>query len=77
MATRISLCEHASERMAEMGVDINEVGMALSEPELTYPGSVKYKPGRTCYQRGRIVVVWCNVEQVVVTVLWHQKEGRS
>ena len=77
MAIQVKLSEHAVERMGQMGVTCEEVGMAFTEPETVYPGSRQYRDGRTCYQRGRIVAVVRALDGLVITVLWHRAEGRD
>lgn len=74
MATKYVLSDHAKQRRKQMHVTEHQIEQAIADPDTTYPGPSGHPPGRTCYQRGPIVVV---VDEIrVVTVLWHRLEGR-
>lgn len=66
---------HALLRMEQMEVDADEVMDTLHFPELSYPGSRRYPAGRTVHVRGRIGVI-VSEQRDIITVIWHQKEGR-
>jgi hypothetical protein len=71
------LSRHAQMRRKQMGVTEHRIEAVLGEPETIYPGDLGCHPkGRTCYQRGELVVIVDNRRGQVVTVLWHRKEGR-
>lgn len=71
MIFEFRLTDHAKARRKQMKVTEHEIERALTDPDMVYPG----RSGATCYQRGRIVVV--TDADVVVTVLWHGREGRD
>lgn len=66
------LSDHAKVRRKEMRVTEDEIAAALDDPELVYPGF----RNRTCYLRGRLVVI-ANNRREVITLLWHGKECRD
>jgi len=78
MMTMATLTRHAQQRRKQMRVTEHQIDEAVADPDLIYPGSKAngHKAGRTCYQRGPIVVVMDDNKNEVVTVLWHRKEGR-
>ena len=69
----IHLTVHARDRAHDMDLSDHEIECALRYPEAVYPGV----RGRTCYQRGRLVVVYDQLRRTVITFLWHRKEGRD
>ena len=73
----LTISRHAQQRRKQMGVTEHQIALTVYECEMSYPGSIKYPPGRTCYQRGALVVVMDNADNEVITVLWHRKEGRD
>jgi hypothetical protein len=73
---RFPLTDHAQQRRKQMGVSEDRILDALNHPEAVYPGSQGHPGGRTCRQKGDIVVITDDATGEVVTVLWHGKEGR-
>ena len=69
---KVVLSDHAKVRRKEMRVTEDEISAALEDPELVYPGF----RNRTCYRRGRLVVI-ANQRHEVITLLWHGKECRD
>lgn len=67
------ISRHAERRMSEMGLEWEEVEAALEEPELTYPSEFT----RRMAVRGRLAVAYDPADHVVVTVLWHRRNGRA
>jgi hypothetical protein len=77
MLTMAKLSPHAKQRRKQMGVTEHQIDAAIADPDTVYPGSYPgHRAGRTCYQRGPIVVVVQDQTNQVITVLWHRKEGR-
>lgn len=72
MMTAVRLSPHAKQRRKEMGVTEHRIEAAIADPEMKYPSYAN----RTCFQREAIVVVVENGSGDVVTILFHQKEGR-
>jgi hypothetical protein len=70
------LTRHAQKRRKQMGVNEDQITAAVLDAETIYPGGSWHPEGRTCYQRGELVVVMCDETGEVVTLLWHGKEGR-
>lgn len=71
--TAVGFTSHARARMAEMGVEPEEVASAVAAPELSYPG----RGDRNLRVRGRLAVVVSGSGRTVITVLWHGLEGRG
>ena len=77
MIDMTTLSQHAKRRRKQMHVTEDQIRAAVADPETVYPGNAPGHPtGRTCYQRGPIVVVVNDATDEVVTVLWHGAEGR-
>jgi len=73
-ATPCLMTRHPAERFEEMGLTEDDVEAALSYPEITYPSSPHYGPGRNIAVAGRLAVV--HNGPTVITVLWHKRSGR-
>jgi hypothetical protein len=70
------LTRHAQMRRKQMRVTEDQITAVLLHPETVYPGGNTHPGGRTCYQRGPLVVV-VDTTGEVVTILTHRAEGRS
>jgi hypothetical protein len=71
---KVKLTDHAKLRRKQMGVTEHQIEAAIADPDTVYPGGRGHPKGRTCFQRGPIVVV--TEGHRVVTILWHRMEGR-
>ena len=60
---------HALQRLAEMGVERDEVGLALNDPEVVYPSPPEHPPGRMTHLHGRIGVIVQPPDRIV-TIVW-------
>lgn len=76
MMTKAPLSRHAQQRRKQMGITEDRIDATIAEPDAMYPGSTSHPSGRTCYQRGDLVVVVQDSTGEVVTILWHRREGR-
>lgn len=60
-----------------MGVGIDEVVAAVTEPALRYPSPPEHGPGRSISVRSRLAVVHTDEHATtIITVLWHGAAGR-
>ena len=68
---------HASRRMEQMCIKLDEVLKATRQPQITYP-SVSGADGqsRRIHVRDRLAVIVACEEAAVVTVLWNGRDGR-
>ena len=68
---------HAKQRRKQMRLTEDQVRLAISNPDSTYPGGCTHPPNRLCYQRGEIVAVVDQATDEIVTVLFHGRFGRD
>lgn len=71
------LTRHALERAVEMGLSRADIVAVLDDPENDYPGDPRYdRSRRRIATRGALDVVYEPQNRLVVTVLFHGREGR-
>lgn len=75
MMTKPRLTRHAQMRRKQMKVTEDRIARVLADPQMVYPGVKKEYAGCMCHQRDDLVIVTAS-DGMVVTVLWHGKEGR-
>lgn len=69
------LTHHARDRIAAMGVEVEDVIKAASDPVAEYPG--KTGPNtRRVRVRHPLAVVVDTANNAILTVMWDQREGR-
>jgi len=66
---------HARHRCTEMAVQHARVEAVLDEPALDYPSPTH--PGRRIACGSQLAVVYHKDDRMVITVLWHGREGRQ
>jgi len=71
------LTQHAHRRAREMGVELDEIRLAVHEPESDYTSPSQHGEGKRIAARGRIAVVYSDdAQRRIITVLWHGQDGR-
>lgn len=73
----MKLTGHAKERMAEMGIDADEVYDTVRHPDVKYISDRhRAKGDREVRIKGRLAIIIEN-DKRIVTVLWHTGDGRE
>ncbi|HEX9711732.1 MAG TPA: hypothetical protein VGB52_04155 [Actinomycetota bacterium] len=70
MSQRWKICDHAKQRLDEMGLSRRDVLTALKQREVEYPGSLRHPEGRRVACWDRLAVVFNPATRTVITVLW-------
>lgn len=70
MSQRWKICDHAKQRLGEMGLRRRDILTALRNAEVEYPGSLGHPDGRRIACWDRLAVVFNPTTKTVVTVLW-------